>query len=168
MERLAALRTKLAEAGWRTELSDPLRLTVSAPQGIAGWDLAARLRRSGVECEYADPDFLVLMATPENAPEDGARLLQALGTSWAPAADHPPLPLARGERVCSIRQAMFSSREIVPAAEALGRICGAPIVGCPPAVPVAVSGERITPEALALFIYYGMNTVEVLEEKPPV
>lgn len=168
VERLAALRTKLAEAGWRTELSDPLRLTVSAPQGIAGWDLAARLRRSGVECEYADPDFLVLMATPENAPEDGARLLQALGTSWAPAADHPPLPLARGERVCSIRQAMFSSREIVPAAEALGRICGAPIVGCPPAVPVAVSGERITPEALALFIYYGMNTVEVLEEKPPV
>ena len=94
--------------------------------------------------------------------------MQALGTSWAPAADHPPLPLARGERVCSIRQAMFSSREIVPAAEALGRICGAPIVGCPPAGPVAVSGERITPEALALFIYYGMNTVEVLEEKPPV
>ena len=48
------------------------------------------------------------------------------------------------------------------AAHSLGRVCGLPTVGCPPAIPIAVSGERITPEALALFAYYGIEQVEVL------
>ena len=75
----------------------------------------------------------------------------------------PSLPLARGERVCSIRQALFAPREAVPAEASLGRVCGAPTVGCPPAIPIAVSGERIGPEAVALFRYYGVETVEVLK-----
>ena len=50
------------------------------------------------------------------------------------------------------------------AAHSLGRGCGLPTVGCPPAIPIAVSGERITPEALALFEYYGISQVEVLVE----
>ena len=46
----------------------------------------------------------------------------------------------------------------------LGRVCGAPTVSCPPAVPIAVSGERIGPEALALFHYYGVKRVDVLQD----
>ena len=34
---------------------------------MTGGQLADRLRENGVECEYADPDFLVLMLTPENS-----------------------------------------------------------------------------------------------------
>ena len=52
----------------------------------------------------------------------------------------------------------------VPAEESLGRVCGAPTVSCPPAVPVAVSGERIGAEALALFRYYGVKYVDVLKD----
>ena len=74
----------------------------------------------------------------------------------------PLLPVARGERVCSIRQAAFAPRETVDAARSLGRICGLPTVGCPPAIPIAVSGERITQEAVALFAYYGIQQVDVL------
>ena len=125
--------------------------------------LARQLRRHGVECEYADRDFLVVMATPENTPEDLARAAAALGT--CPGQPKPlQLPLARGEQACSIRQAAFSFRETVAAADSLGRICGLPTVGCPPAIPIAVSGERIAPEALALFEYYGISQVEVLVE----
>ena len=62
----------------------------------------------------------------------------------------------------SVRQALFAPHETVPAEAALGRICGAPTVACPPAIPIAVSGERIGPEALALFRYYGVETVDVL------
>lgn len=161
VERLAELREKLTAAGWRVEPSDPLRVTVAAPRGVTGHELAGQLRRQGAECEYADRDFLVLMATPENTPEELAQAAAALGQ--CPGEANPPqLPLARGERACSIRQAAFAPRETVDAAHSLGRVCGLPTVGCPPAIPIAVSGERITPEALALFAYYGIEQVEVL------
>ena len=159
VERLAELRERLTAAGWRVEPSDPLRVTVAAPRGVTGQELAGQLRRQGVECEYADRDFLVLMATPENTPEELAQAAAALGQ--CPGEANPPqLPLARGERACSIRQAAFAPRETVDAAHSLGRVCGLPTVGCPPAIPIAVSGERITPEALALFAYYGIEQVE--------
>ena len=161
VERLSELRERLTAAGWRVEPSDPLRVTVAAPRGVTGQELAGQLRRQGVECEYADRDFLVLMATPENTPEELAQAAAALGQ--CPGEANPPqLPLARGERACSIRQAAFAPRETVDAAHSLGRVCGLPTVGCPPAIPIAVSGERITPEALALFAYYGIEQVEVL------
>ena len=161
VERLAELRERLTAAGWRVEPSDPLRVTVAAPRGVTGQELAGQLRRQGVECEYADRDFLVLMATPENTPEELAQAAAALGQ--CPGEANPPqLPLARGERACSIRQAAFAPRETVDTAHSLGRVCGLPTVGCPPAIPIAVSGERITPEALALFAYYGIEQVEVL------
>ena len=161
VERLAELRERLTAAGWRVEPSDPLRVTVAAPRGVTGQELAGQLRRQGVECEYADRDFLVLMATPENTPEELAQAAAALG-QYPGEANPPQLPLARGERACSIRQAAFAPRETVDAAHSLGRVCGLPTVGCPPAIPIAVSGERITPEALALFAYYGIEQVEVL------
>ena len=161
VKRLAKHRERLTAAGWRVEPSDPLRVTVAAPRGVTGQELAGQLRRQGVECEYADRDFLVLMATPENTPEELAQAAAALGQ--CPGEANPPqLPLARGERACSIRQAAFAPRETVDAAHSLGRVCGLPTVGCPPAIPIAVSGERITPEALALFAYYGIEQVEVL------
>lgn len=161
VERLAELRERLTAAGWRVEPSDPLRVTVAAPRGVTGQELSGQLRRQGAECEYADRDFLVLMATPENTPEELAQAAAALGQ--CPGEANPPqLPLARGERACSIRQAAFAPRETVDAAHSLGRVCGLPTVGCPPAIPIAVSGERITPEALALFAYYGIEQVEVL------
>ena len=45
--RLEALGKTLSAQGWRTEPSDPLRLTLRAPEGLTGLDLAERLRRGG-------------------------------------------------------------------------------------------------------------------------
>ena len=163
VRRLSSLREALTARGWRVEDSDPLRLIIAAPDGLTGTALAGRLRQSGVECEYADRDFLVLMATPENAPADFDRLLAALGENHAPYAPSAVLPLAKGERACSIREALFAAQETVPVEASLGRVCGAPTVACPPAIPIAVSGEVIGPEALALFRHYGVETVDVLQ-----
>lgn len=164
VRRLDSLREDLTAAGWQIEPSDPLRLTLRAPLGLTGLELAERLRRGGAECEYADRDHLVLMVTPENAPEDLIRVSAALGVNRAPAAPAEALPLARGERVLSVREALFAPQETVPAEESLGRVCGAPTVSCPPAVPVAVSGERIGAEAVTLFQYYGITSVDVLKD----
>lgn len=160
--QLEALKSQLNEAGWQVEPGDPLRLTVRAPQGLEGTFLAEQLRREKIECEYADEDFLVLMVTPENTPDELARVQKALGKNQLPPAKPSSLPLAKGRRVCSIRQALFSAHELIPAAESLGRICGIPTVGCPPAVPIAVAGEEITPAALELFERYNVKQVDVL------
>lgn len=64
----------------------------------------------------------------------------------------------------SVRQALFAPQETVAAEASLGRVCGAPTVSCPPAVPIAVSGERIGPEALTLFAHYEVEWVDVVKE----
>lgn len=157
--RAESIRVRLRERGWRVEPSDPMRITLRGD----GAAMAARLRRGGVEPEFSDRDWVVMMLTPENEPRELSRIAEALGRNDLPEKTLPDLPLARGEYVMSPRQALFSPCETVPAAAALGRVCGAPAVSCPPAVPIAISGERIGQEALALFRYYGMREVTVLK-----
>ena len=64
------------------------------------------------------------------------------------------------EKACSIREAMFSRRETVPADQAVGRILADACVSCPPAVPVIIAGERITPQAAECMKYYGITECE--------
>ena len=165
VRRLEELRERLRQRGWAVAETDPLKLTIDC--AASGWDgraLARRLREGGVECEYCDGDDLVLMWTPENPAEDMGRVLNCLGENGRPPEARRPLPAAEGERVCSIRQAMFLPWETVPAGQSLGRVCGAPTVACPPAIPIAAAGERIGPEAVELFARYGVERVEVLRE----
>ena len=162
VEKLDGLRAALTENGWQLEDTDPLRVTVNAPAGMTGTQLADRLRAHGVECEYADPEYLVLMATPSNTQEDFDRVIAALGVNTAPAALREPLPVAIGERVLSIREALFAPHETISAAEGLGRICAATTVSCPPAIPIAVSGEVIGQAAMELFRHYGVETLDVI------
>lgn len=163
--RLSALRARLAESGWRTLPSDPLKVTLDAcAAGTTGTALSQRLRAHGIECEFADPETVVLMLTPQTPRADMDRLTRALGTRTSPARPWPDLPAARGARVCSIREAVFAPHETVPSGDALGRVCGAPTVACPPAIPIVVSGEIITQEALTLFAHYGIEGVDVVTE----
>jgi len=161
--QLEDVRAALTERGWEVLPSDPLRLTLRAPEGMTGKGLAQQLRNGGIECEYADDALLVLMLSADNTAPAVEKILQTLGECPAPHAPRRTLPQARGEQVVSIRQAMFAPHEIVPADEALGRICGAPMVSCPPAIPIVVSGERIGENALTLFRYYGVKQVDVLK-----
>ena len=68
------------------------------------------------------------------------------------------------DRVLSVREAFFMPHERIPVSEAIGRICGAPAVSCPPAIPIVISGERISAEAIGVFRHYGINEVEVIKE----
>lgn len=161
--RISALKARLRDRGWQLEASDPLRLTLRAPQGMRGDELARRLRGAGIECEYADDMYLVLMITPENPDADLERFEAALGANCAPYAEAEALPLPKAAREMRVREALFRPHETIPTFQALGRICAAPTVSCPPAIPIAVSGERIGAEAIALFRRYGVGSVDVLK-----
>lgn len=154
----------LRQNGWQAEESDPLRLTLRAPEKMTGVMLAQRLREAGMECEYADGEHLVMMLTPQNRPEELHRLIETLGRNERPPKPAERLLLPKAKQEMSIREAMLRPQERIPAEKALGRICGSPTVACPPAIPIAVSGERIGPEAAALFRRYGVESVEVVKE----
>ena len=154
---------------------EPLKVTLDAAVlGMTGTELADALRRAAIECEYADPRYLVLMFTPENPPRDGKRLLSAMRGIIAALPDELPQPEAlQGEFAaleqqlhtrCSIRQAVFAPQERLPVAQAEGRVCAMPTVSCPPAIPIAVSGEVITPAAVRLMQRYHVTEVSVLRE----
>ena len=63
----------------------------------------------------------------------------------------------------AIREAAFAEAEEIPVTEAEGRICASVKVPCPPAVPIAVSGEVIDRECIELFRAYGIKTVLVVK-----
>ena len=160
--QLENLRRELRANGWQMEETDPLRVTIRTPKGLTGAELAERLRENGVEAEFADPEYLVLMLTPENDGAELEKLKTVLGENHLPAAEILSLPVPRGECVLSVREAVFSPHEEIPVEQAFGRICAAPSVSCPPAIPVAVSGEIIGEAAMELFHHYRIGKVNVV------
>ena len=161
-----ALKADLAAQGWAVAESEPLKVTLHASKrGWRGDALADFLRKNGVECEYADPDDLVLMVSPQNSPEDLEKVRAALAAAGQGSeAPQTPPQMVRPRQAMGIRAALLAPAEEVPVAAAAGRVCAAPTVGCPPAVPVVVSGEEISPDAAAVFRYYGIETVRVVRE----
>ena len=64
----------------------------------------------------------------------------------------------------SVRDARFAPSAEVSLSDAEGRVCAMPTVSCPPAIPIAVSGEVITPAAVRLMQRYHVTEVSVLRE----
>ena len=156
--RLDALKATLRARGFCVLDTEPMKLTIATD----GLKAAALLRSSGVECEYADEGHVVLMASPDNAPADFDRVEAAL-TSPLPFSMKPFAP-PRPPRAMTIREAVFAPDQTLPTAAAVGRVCAAPTVSCPPAIPIAVSGEVITQEAAAALLRFGIEEVSVVRE----
>lgn len=156
----------LCRHGYTLQGDEPLKLTICAKTyGYDGRQLAKLLRQDGIEPEFADPDYLVLMLTPEIGFDGVTRLQQALtAIPPRPPLPHAAPPLRRPQRVMSPRQAVFADSQVIPAANSVGRVLAAATAGCPPAVPIVVSGERIDSQAVACFAYYGIDTCTVVKE----
>lgn len=164
-ECIASIKSIKSEISIPTIPSEPLKMVFRcADFGYTGSEFCDLLRNFGIECEFSDDTYAVLMITPSNTPDDLKKLRLAL----ASVAPRTPLcaPLEApepSERVMSIRAAVLAPHELIPVDNALGRVAGAPTVSCPPAIPVVVSGERITDTAIALFKRYGIEKIEVVK-----
>lgn len=171
--RLAAFATAVADAkeclaaaGYTLCGDEPLKLTVAPKSyGYEGDTLAAILAEQGFVCEFSDPDFTVMMLTPEVGAEALSALVACLCAlpRRAPITEAPPA-LTPAERVCSPREALFAPHEVVALDEARGRVLADIAVACPPAVPIVVAGERIGQAAQEALAYYGTTTCTVIKE----
>ena len=165
IKKIKAVKDTLQEQGWEIMDGDPLKLTVfTGKMGYTGKEAAEVLRENGVECEFADLDAVVLMATPENSNRDFEKVLSALAS--LPKKEEKQtvqMPFILPKQKMKIRDAMFSLWEEVDCEDAVGRICASPCVSCPPAIPIAASGEEITAEMVKLFKAYGIEKIEVVK-----
>lgn len=163
------LRARLEERGWKLNTGDPLKLALDV--GSRGWtgpELARLFREGGVEPEFADPDHVVLMASGSTTGEElrqVERILSAAGEGGSVPRTLPQAGLAAGrpKRILPIRQAMFAPQEELPVEKCLGRVCAAPTVSCPPAVPILVCGEQVDQGAIECFQYYGVSHCAVVK-----
>lgn len=160
------VKETLSHKGYFLAGNEALKITISAkPYGYKGTDLADILLRENIVCEFADPDFLVLMLTPENTEAELQKLCDVLCSipALSPLCEAPP-EFHKPEKAMSVREAVFSQSEVVNVRDSTGRIISAASVGCPPAVPIAVCGEIIDETTAEIFSYYGIDTCTVIKE----
>ena len=163
--KLDAFKVRLCQQGYSLYGREALKLTIQAkPYGYTGNQLAELLRQMKIEPEFADPDYVVLMLSAETDGETLSQIEQALCRipPQPPIKEDSPA-FAPGELVLTIREAVFACSELLPVEQCLGRILAVPTVGCPPAVPILVCGERINRHAIACFAYYGIDHCFVIK-----
>ena len=159
------LKTFLRAKGFSIEPSEPLKIVINTLKaGYTGEGLNELVRSHQIESEFADPEYLVMMFTPEITDRDYERIRTAFSNiPIRTELSKPVFHIDRAIKGCSIREAVFRKRAAIPTSEAIGHISASPSVSCPPAIPIVVSGEEITDDAVKLFEYYGINTVEVIK-----
>lgn len=158
------LKEKLGQKGFLLVGDEPIKLTIATKSyGYRGTELAALLKAENMVCEFADPDYLVLMLTPQNTPEDLLKLESfLLALPQRPAVEEKPPAMTKAESAMSMHRAIFQPAQSLPAEACLGKILAAPTVSCPPAVPILVCGERVNENALEQMRYYGIEELNVL------
>ena len=161
------MRRRLEEKGLIFYGDEPMKLTLdAAAMGCGTGVLTWQLEEAGIEWEFADPDYLVLMPSPAMTDEELDRLEQALEALQTGNEDPNTLPeFAPCQQVMSLRQAMLSPAETLPLSQCVGRVLAQPSVGCPPAVPVVICGERLDERAVKLLGYYGVEECTVVTEE---
>ncbi len=138
---------------------DPLRLAVDV-RGVAasGYELAPLLREiDDINLELVGENVLVaVFGMGERGLGEAARLVAALREvvrrvglepegAKASFAAAPPW----GELAMTPREAYLGAQEVVPAAEAAGRIAAESLATYPPGIPNVLPGERLSAETLA-------------------
>lgn len=161
------LKQILTDNGYTLSGDEPLKITLNSKNyGYTGEELAQLLREQEIECEFADPDFLVLMLTPSMTHTDVSKIKTALlGIEKRDAIKTAVPQLSNPKKVMRVRDAVMSVSKTVDVKESAGKVLSAVSVSCPPAVPVVVSGELIDENAVALFEYYNITQCEVVEKQ---
>jgi lysine decarboxylase len=139
---------------------DPLRLAIDVRKtGTTGYILATLLRQEAdINLELAGENVVVgVFGMGERALDQGNRLVAALrgavdrldktdGARGSHGQFAPPPPW--GELAMGPREAFFAPQEVVPVAEAAGRIASESLAAYPPGIPNVLPGERLTTETL--------------------
>ena len=162
-ERIKQIKSELKQQGFSLIDDELLKITIETKKyGYLGTDFAKILNEKGIVAEFCDPDFVVLMITPEIENLDEAAEILLSIPRLNPIKLYAP-SFQKLERATSVREAILSPSELLPTENCLGRTVADSSVGCPPAVPIALAGEIVDENALKCFKYYGINIINVVK-----
>ncbi len=160
------LKRNLISAGFELFGNEKMKLSVKTRSvGYSGYELAQHLKKEGIICEFADPDFVVLMFSAENADEASLAIKKALSQVEKREPVSILVPIIAPPEICMTpREAIFAKKETVALSKALGRVFAGSNITCPPAVSLIVAGERINDSVIEACKYYGVEHCIVAKE----
>jgi arginine decarboxylase len=137
---------------------DPLRLAVDVRgTGSTGIRIAKLMRElDDVNLELESENVIVaVFGAGENAAESATRLVNSLrhAVETLGAEHEPPKrpftpPPPWGSLELPPREAFFGPQEVIPFAEAVGRVAAESLAAYPPGIPNVLPGERLTQETV--------------------
>lgn len=166
INNIEKLKNHFKDKFYFAQSKEPLHLTfLTWKNNQSGLHIAERLRDFNIECEYADNQSLVLLFSPLDDDTTFKKLYIALDSIVLPTykANTEVLKLPILNSKISMRKAVFSNSETIPIENAIGRICAEVKVPCPPAIPIAVSGEVLSLDCIKIFKNYGINSINVVK-----
>lgn len=158
-------KTKLKSYGYTLVGDEALKITIATKEyGYTGTEFADVLRDNSIECEFCDPDFVVLMLSPQITKQGIDKLTCAMRniTRKHPIVTKPPV-MPNPVKVMSIKEAVFSDTMTAKVSDAVTKVLADMSLSCPPAVPILVSGEQIDERAVKAFEYYGIKEIEIVK-----
>jgi len=160
------LRDILCNMGIAKKDTEPLKITLTPKEyGYKGNKLAAYLREKKLICEFYDPDYVVMMLTPENGDEVLRDIYLALsGLPRKRRIKDVPPPVPGSLPKISAKCVMLSPTRTVDVKDSEGKVFAGVNAACPPAIPIAVCGEIIDKDVIALLEYYGIKECEVMKD----
>lgn len=136
---------------------DPSKFVILTNGKINGHDLAFRLRNEyAIEVEASFPTHIIAMTGIGDTPETISRFVNAITMidedldGEAEPLTVIPCPAGERDLVMTMREAIKAKGVVVPLEEAEGCIASESIFAYPPGVPLILSGERITQDAVTL------------------
>ncbi len=165
LNRVKFLKEDLVKCGYTLYGNEPLKITLSTKAyGYTGYEISDILLNQKIVCEFADPDFIVFMFTPQLSGENLEQLKTALCNIKKKKAINilPVLPSIKKTTV-SMQETLFAPQEKLKISKCLGRVSASLEVACPPAIPIVLPGEKIDEETIASFKYYNINEWTVVK-----
>ena len=165
--KVANLRYKAFEHGLapKTRNVEPARLVLSVKSTeMTGREFGRKLREHGIEPEYVNDEWAVLMASPFNTEKEFERVAKFIEETFGNGFSAFEEKLSKmPEKAMSVRNAVFAETEEIETEKAVGRIAARLNLPCPPCSALAVPGEIIDEKIAGLLKKYGIGKINVVK-----
>ena len=165
--KVANLRYRAFEHGLapKTRNVEPARLTLSVTStGLSTEEFASALREHGIEPEYVNSEWAVLMASPFNTERDfdrAAKFIDDTVGNGCSAFEERLFDMP--QRTLSIREAAFAESVLTDTKDVLGKTAASLVLPCPPCIALASPGEVINEELQGLLLKYGIERINTVK-----
>ena len=163
ISKIKDIKKTLTECGYNFIGNEDAKITIDTKNyGYSGYDFAKILIDNKIIPEFYDEDFLVLMVSSETSVEELHYLLKTLmKIPKKVSIEKTHFVYDFPNQLMSTRQAYFQEKVLVSVDNSLNCIYAGTTVSCPPAISIAVCGEKINQGIIDLFKYYGIEKVYI-------